>query len=292
MIRHAYLILAHNEPNLLKLLVEALDDPRNDIYIHFDGRVEDLPHLSTQQAGLIILKDRVKVYWADVSMIKAEYLLFKEAYTSGKEYAYFHLLSGVDLPLKTQDYIHQFFTEHNGKEFVGLHQASIPRLINQRLRCYHLFPHTFRGRGLLFSLKKSIRTLFVWLQSLRGGWINRDIDFHKGGQWVSITPSLVSYLLSKEEETLARYKGTFAADEFFIPTLIWGTPFMEKLYDPSSESYGAMRAIAWREGGVLIDYLWDDLRFLQESEFLFARKFNTRDMNFIQEILKLSHAHG
>ena len=67
---------------------------------------------------------------------------------------------------------------------------------------------------------------------------------------------------------------------------------MQKLYDPSSESYGAMRAIAWREGGVLIDYSWDDLRFLQESEFLFARKFNTRDMNFIQEILKLSHAHG
>ena len=53
-----------------------------------------------------------------------------------------------------------------------------------------------------------------------------------------------------------------------------------------------MRAIAWREGGVLIDYSWDDLRVLQESEFLFARKFNTRDINFIQEILKLSHAHG
>ena len=91
MIRHAYLILAHNEPNLLKLLVEALDDSRNDIYIHFDGRVKDLPLLSTLQAGLVILKDRVKVYWADVSMIEAEYHLFKEAYTSGKEYAYFPL---------------------------------------------------------------------------------------------------------------------------------------------------------------------------------------------------------
>lgn len=292
MIRHAYLILAHNEPNLLKLLVEALDDPRNDIYIHFDGRVKDLPLLSTLQAGLVILKDRVKVYWGDVSMIKAEYRLFKEAYTSGKEYAYFHLLSGVDLPLKTQDYIHQFFTEHNGKEFIGLHQASIPKIVDQRLRRYHLFSHSFRGKGVCFQLKRGMRFTFFKLQSLFSWGINKGIDFHKGGQWVSITPSLVSYILSKEKEVLTLYKGTFAPDEFFIPTLIWGTPFMEKLYNSTDESFGAMRAIAWREGGVLIDCSWDDLPFLQKTDLLFARKFNTRDMNFIQEILKLSHAHG
>ena len=30
--KHAYLIIAHNEFEILKLLVNALDDARNDIY--------------------------------------------------------------------------------------------------------------------------------------------------------------------------------------------------------------------------------------------------------------------
>mgnify|MGYP001737990037 CR=1 FL=1 len=71
--KHAYLILAHNEPELLSLLVERLDDVRNDIYIHFDRKLSILPDIKTQHAGLYILKDRVDVRWADVSMLEAEY---------------------------------------------------------------------------------------------------------------------------------------------------------------------------------------------------------------------------
>ena len=71
--KHAYLILAHNEPELLSLLIGRLDDARNDIYIHFDRKLTLLPDVKTQHAGLYILKDRVDVRWADVSMIEAEY---------------------------------------------------------------------------------------------------------------------------------------------------------------------------------------------------------------------------
>ena len=38
--RHAFLIIAHNEFGVLQRLVDAIDDPRNDIYIHFDKKVE------------------------------------------------------------------------------------------------------------------------------------------------------------------------------------------------------------------------------------------------------------
>ncbi len=37
-LRHVYLILAHNEPEILKTLVEMIDDERNDIYIHIDKK--------------------------------------------------------------------------------------------------------------------------------------------------------------------------------------------------------------------------------------------------------------
>ncbi len=38
--KHAYLIIAHHEFELLWHLVNALDDERNAIYIHFDKKVE------------------------------------------------------------------------------------------------------------------------------------------------------------------------------------------------------------------------------------------------------------
>ena len=36
--KHAYLIIAHNEFELLKLLIDRIDDARNDIYIHIDQK--------------------------------------------------------------------------------------------------------------------------------------------------------------------------------------------------------------------------------------------------------------
>lgn len=34
--KHAYLIMAHHELKLLKVLITLLDDVRNDIYLHVD----------------------------------------------------------------------------------------------------------------------------------------------------------------------------------------------------------------------------------------------------------------
>ena len=35
------MIIAHNEFELLEILVRLLDDPRNDIYIHIDAKVKN-----------------------------------------------------------------------------------------------------------------------------------------------------------------------------------------------------------------------------------------------------------
>lgn len=38
--KHAYLIIAHNEPYLLETLVNLIDDERNDIFIAVDKRTD------------------------------------------------------------------------------------------------------------------------------------------------------------------------------------------------------------------------------------------------------------
>ena len=286
--KHAYLILAHNEPELLSLLVERLDDVRNDIYIHFDRKLSVLPDIKTLHAGLYILKDRVDVRWADVSMIEAEYKLFHAVVDSGCQYSRHHLISGVDLPLKNQDYIHSFFAQHQGKEFVGLHQRPMNSHADRALHYWHPFTRSFRGSGCVFAIKRILRYLVVQTQVLLGIRRNTTIPFHKGGQWVSITRGLIDYLLEQEERAFTIFSRTFGADEYFVPTLIWDTPFMERLFDATDESRGAMRYIGWRADGQLIDFTPQDLPALQQTEYLFARKFNSRDKVFLQEILALS----
>ena len=286
--KHAYLILAHNEPELLSLLVKRLDDVRNDIYIHFDRKLSILPDIKTQHAGLYILKDRVDVRWADVSMLEAEYKLFHAVVDSGSQYSHHHLISGVDLPLKNQDYIHSFFAQHQGKEFVGLHQRPMNSHADRALHYWHPFTRSFRGSGCVFAIKRILRYLVIQTQVLLGIRRNTTIPFHKGGQWVSITRELIDYLLEQEDRAFTIFSRTFGADEYFVPTLIWDTPFMERLFDATDESRGAMRYIGWRADGQLIDFTSQDLPALQQTEYLFARKFNSRDKAFLQEILALS----
>ena len=286
--KHAYLILAHNEPELLSLLIGRLDDARNDIYIPFDRKLTLLPDVKTQHAGLYILKDRVDVRWADVSMIEAEYKLFHAVVDSGRQYSHHHLISGVDLPLKNQDYIHSFFAQHQGKEFIGLHQLPMNSRADRALHYWHPFTRSFRGNGSIFEIKRILRFLVVQIQVLLGIRRNTTIPFHKGGQWVSVTRKLIDYLLEQEDSALTIFSRTFGADEYFVPTLIWGTPFMDHLFDATDESRGAMRYIGWRDDGQLIDFTPQDLPALQQTEYLFARKFNSRNKAFLQEILALS----
>lgn len=88
--KHAYLIMAHHEFVVLQELIDAIDDERNDIYIHIDGKVKELPHLKASKSRLTLLGERIKTVWADVSMISVEYLLFRTAFEQG-EYGFYHL---------------------------------------------------------------------------------------------------------------------------------------------------------------------------------------------------------
>ena len=85
--KHAYLIIAHHEFEILKKLVQAIDDERNDIYIHIDKKVKILPFVRTSQSNLMVLTNRVDVRWCDLSQLRAEYALLEAAYKQNRQYA-------------------------------------------------------------------------------------------------------------------------------------------------------------------------------------------------------------
>ena len=117
--KHAFLIMAHGEPEMLDVLLQLLDDERNDVFLHIDRKAlsmrQHYDHVKLHRAGFHLLQQPIAVYWGHTSQVEAELLLMRTALQHGP-YAYYHLLSGNDLPVKTQDEIHNFFRENEGHE--------------------------------------------------------------------------------------------------------------------------------------------------------------------------------
>lgn len=289
--KHAYLIIAHNEFEILKLLVNALDDVRNDIYIHFDAKCNILPNLECKEACLYILDDRIDVHWGDYSQIETEMHLFNYAHNihnkTGVNYLYYHLISGVDIPLKPQDYIHDFFNCHQGKEFIGYYQGNIELELRRKVQMYHLFPLYFSKDGK-WSFCNILRALFCRFQLHFGVKRNDDICLVRGTNWVSITDEFVEFLLSKKNEIQKRYHHTFCADEVYKHTICWNSKFKDAIYNPANEALGCMREINWivtERYSYLPSFTMNDYERLKKSQMLFARKFDSANIDVVKKIL-------
>lgn len=279
--KHAYLIIAHNEPEILQLLLSSLDDERNDIYVHIDRKASfSASILQTSKSHLYVLPIHIDARWGDFSLVKIELTLFKEAYTNGP-YAYYHLLSGVDLPIKSQDYIHTYCDEHQGREFIGIANHATQREINWRSQHWFVFSRDFQSNNMI---KKFIRAIFARLQSLVRYRRTR-LEVKKGCQWCSITHDFVGYLLQNIDLIRRTFSHTYCPDEMFIQTLCWNSEFRKQIYNATDEFEGCKRYIKW-VNGILQPLEMKEVSYMVQSSKWFARKFSTQRMVVVENLLK------
>ncbi len=277
--RHAYLILAHSNFGQLRKLVELLDDPRNDIFVHIDSKAVFNPGDWTgvcRHSMLRFLKDRIKVSWGGVSIMRAEIALLKESTDCGS-YDYSHMLFGIDLPLKSQAATHDFFDSNEGKEFINFWKFK--KTTASRFNYYTLFPE---GAGKFHT--NLANNIFKGLQMAVGYKMNRDVNFTFASQWFSITDTLARYVVSQEAWLEKVFRHTNTCDEIFLATLVWNSPFRERLYvgeecEPNTVGMANLRFIDWSRGEsvrhpwTFRSYDWD---LLQEVPHFWARKFDER----------------
>lgn len=278
--KHAYLILVHTCPNQVRKLLTMLDDPRNDIFVHIDRKAPFGPEAfdgCCRHSGLHFLSPRIAIHWGGVSIMRAELALLKAATPGG--YAFYHLLSGMDLPIKDQDTIHAFFDAHPDREFLRFWR--LKPTTQSRFRYFTLFPE---GAG--FFLTNWVNSMLKGILMALHLRINRDIDFHFASQWFSITHACATYVLSREAWLEKVFRHTNTPDEVFLATVIWDSPFRERLYDAqehvqNQDIYNTanMRFIDWTRGKS-IRHPWvfctDDLDLLLRVPHFWARKFDER----------------
>lgn len=270
--RHAYLIIAHNQFELLQTLIACLDDARNDIFIHLDskaGDVETAPfYAQAKKSGLHFVENRVDVRWGAFSLVECELRLL-EAALPGK-YAYYHLMSGVDLPLKSQTEIHRYFEAHEGREFVHFEAPVLDKKSYRRVAKYNFFG----SRNKSIWEKVAYRVL-MFLELPIDRTRRSGLTYQKGAQWFSITHALASYIASQRAKIEKQFKYTLCGDEMFLQTLVASSDFIKQVSPENfCNNYATVRyCIDWQRGNPY-EYRLSDYDELMASGMHFARKFN------------------
>lgn len=261
--------MAHNEFTILEKLIILLDDPRNDIFLHIDKKANNFLESNFRHLvkySDLFLCDRMPISWGGFSQIRCELELLKES--TKQPHVYYHLISGVDLPIKTQNEIHAFFEMNSGKEFISYDPRSFSENFSERIQYFHFFQE-YLGHRKEKDLYFYVNKLSLKIQQLIG--INRikssNLEYKKGVNWFSITQDLAEYLVSQQKNIKSQYEYTKAADEIFLNTIAWNSIFRKTISDDS------LRLIDWKRGKPYI-FRKEDYETLMNSNALWARKFS------------------
>jgi hypothetical protein len=245
-------------------LFKSIYAPGNQYVIHIDrssgaGLAEDITTFLMPYQGVDIIESK-EALWGGYSLVDAELRGMARLLEMDTRWTHYINLSGQDFPLKSQEYIRQFFAANPGKQFI--------RALNQPLER----PDTMNRISHLFVEENGRMTATgVARPFLRG-----DIPFI-GTQWKAVTRGFCEHVChdSSVDRFKEFYRNSFIADESFFQTVMM-----------NSDGHGIvmnddLRMIDWvPDGDIKLrprNYLSSDFERLESSRDLFARKFDAEE---------------
>lgn len=273
----AIMMTVHKNDEQVNRLIDHLSNDF-DIFVHIDKR----SYLKIRESENVFVYKKYKVYWGSFNQIMATLFLLEQAYNKG--YYRYLLISGQDLPIKTNKEILDFF-ESNDKEYISGYKLPIASLSgNGGLDRMTRYWENRRSRSkFLMGLFIYERLIFSFISRVRPRPI--DYEFYKGSNWINFTHQCVEKIfeyLDKNPRYIKRFKWTRCADEIFYPTIL---NLLEGLIVENEN----LRYVNWTDGP---EYpktlrLGDYEKIIYNDKKLFARKFDERiDIEIIERIYK------
>jgi len=273
-------MLVHVNENQVKRLIKHLSKDF-DIYVHIDKRKTIKIH---EQDNVFVYR-KYKVYWGSFNQIMGTLFLLKEAHM--KRYERYILISGQDLPLKTNKEINAFF-ENNDFEY--LEMEKIPDKDGwpdmNRLAHYHQNVKYHRqDKNIKYKVFYRIqRKFFHIISKYRPRKL--EYDFYGGSNWINLTENCVQNIfeyLKSDKKYVKRYKLTRCTDEIFYQTIIHQIKGLKI-------KNNCLRYTDWESGPEYPRTLRiNDYDKIVGSNGIFARKFDeTVDMEIIDRIYQIA----
>lgn len=294
----AYLILCHKNPDQINYLIKTLlenSECEIKVFLHVDKSVDLGVFKKAIPYSNVIFVKRFFTKWGSLNLVKAVLSILRSEIYLQTAFDFTILLSGQDLPVKSQNKIYEFLKRNIGKSFIEYKKMPVPELqfqgldrfekyhfyIGSRKFTYPLYPKKY---GLLDKILSPISGLYF------KAFVKRDffnLDLYYGSQWWILSQESVSYIIQylKNNPTLIeKFRYTWIADEHFFQTVLLtnhNKDFRARLINDHK------RFMIWDKPGVRLPAFVDfeDLGKLKESNFLFGRKFDENYRELHQLIL-------
>ncbi|MBV9962981.1 MAG: hypothetical protein JO072_12105 [Parafilimonas sp.] len=270
----AFLILAHKHPKQLQRLLDALQHPEFDFYIHIDAKADAEPFkYLIDNKTIFFVKKRTKIYWAGYGTIQATINGLKEI--SLPDYDYVNVISAQDFPLKPAGEIYNYILERKGTEFITCHSFE-EWPVAPRVQKYHFINWQIPGKYRLEKIANLI---------LPKRKFPLDHKIVGRANWFTITTKAAKYILDfldQNPKVIKYYKYCWGADEFIFSTILYNSSFHDKIADN-------LIYVDWSSGTAHPKILTvDDYAAMKSSLKLFARKFDADTDPVILNMLEAS----
>jgi hypothetical protein len=269
----AYFLLVHRYPKQFQRLFKAIYAPGNQYVVHVDkssgpALAQEIARFLGAYEGVDIIESKAAL-WGGYSLVDAELRGMARLLEMDAHWTHYINLSGQDFPLKSQDYIRQFFAANPGKQFIrALDQhKNRPDTMN---RISHVFTEE-NGQMIATGTPRP--------------FLAGDTPFI-GTQWKAVTRSFCEYVCHdpRAERFKSFYRNSFIADEAFFQTVLMNS------VDHGIVMNDDLRMIDWvPDGDIKLrprNYDEQDLERLERSFDLFARKFDAEENDDILTALE------
>lgn len=304
-----YLIFTHTNPTFLKHLIERLQAPDTDFFIHIDKKSKESFSQLHSTPNIHFAKKRFDIKWGGISMVEALLSACEELVNvcKGKTIVF---LGGTDYPIKSNQYINDYLESHKNINFIQGYSLPTTSLNwteggRRRIECYALRlqersiatiePHTLTFNNLKQMAKVLLKNPHKIRQALQIFFKypprkHPDYLTPYGGEfwWVLPINSIKRILKYTQEhpDFFFYHKNTSIPDELFFNTLIYN------LYNEKEITNNCLRYIKWKDKPSPEDITKEDYALINECikdpDILFMRKISSTEICKLADKLCMS----
>lgn len=305
--RIAYMILAHDQPELFGRLIAAIHAENVAIYAHIDAKSDRAP-FTAACSGIPVsfTPNPVRVSWGGYSQVESMLRLLRQAVQAG-EHDYYIFLSGRDYPLHSHSHLVEVLGRCPGQSYMNFYAlADGTSMVNKiRKHCFYdayaILPTRFLQR-VAGRLIKEVCSRLPDRQFIDG------MQPYRGSTSWCISQSIARYIIEFTQEPrnigyIDFFRSVSCCDEIFFQTIVLNSPFATTLHlydvdgyrppgEMKNENKASLHYIDWnpaREDPAILDS--SDFESLYASGKMFARKFDYRRSSSLLDKIDL-HRRG
>lgn len=303
-----YCILAHSNPSQLRKLISHIHEVgQSRCIVHLDKK-SDLSDFFYVTDDVYFLENRIDVSWGTYSVVEAIMECFNFTCSKFKN-GYFILLSGQDFPIRSKPEIFSYINRNKYKIFIKHEMIPTKSLINLGLDRIENYWFEAGGRGNLVGIKPltiSWSNLIAFyriikynskyfFKAFRLYFMPKEKIYFKEvyycEMWWSAPYEIITELIRLVNQKGDEYnflKNIKIPDETLLQTLI----IKNLVKDNTQLINSTLPYIEWSEyrwprpTTFRLEDFWTIIKVIDETDYLFARKFDIKiDEKIIDKII-------